>query len=127
MDIQAAEARLRAAMLAAEALGHTVSDGKWGVSLDSSGDRPVWAAEPPDDCLCPMGCLILGQPPEPGAHFFQEQEATAARLLECSEDEIKNFVVGFDGAECDVGVFQEDDFYALGRRLRLELDLDVNT
>lgn len=116
------EAALDVAIDRAKRRGYLVLPGEWGVTTDQVEDGPVeWSAElgPAEGgCLCPMGCLIVGTQ---AGKLYEEPETRAAAMLQCSEEEIIQFICGVDDAEHPTHDFVGRDFYELGRKYRARI------
>ncbi len=113
------EGRLRDAVSTARAEGYKVEPGTWGITQENPEDGKgyVWRPRGGDSCLCPMGCVIVG---ERALNGHWDPEGTASEKLGISAREVSNFIVGFDGAEMDTQDYEEDEMYYLGRSLRKE-------
>lgn len=127
------EPLIRAVMTNRKTQGFEVRPGAWGchgeeLPRDHREDPPrfIWRANDSaisGGCMCPMACVILGR-----EHGFDDRfdgcggrKATAAAVLEITERQVGNFVVGLDESEDDIVDFDHDDFYQLGVKLRGEL------
>jgi hypothetical protein len=111
--------RLAAAMAVQVAAGYRVKPGDWGLVEDGPEDdegcrvpgQQKWAVDP-DGCLCPIACALVGTP------VTGDYDEDAAALLGITEQQVANFIAGYDKAELVIDNWESDEYYWLGRTLR---------
>jgi hypothetical protein len=85
----------------------------WGVNYDPIAETWVYRG---DGC-CPLGALLLGAPNQGGTR------STVASMLDASDEEVCEFMAGFDGS-ASVGTIG-GNWFILGRSARREfVELD---